>query len=271
MAFPYRKVICAIDFDDCSFEAVEAAGNIARQNDGTLTLVHIVPQIIQPGLPIYVDFYKAQEEEARRQLKEIVETRLSGVKCNISVQNGEPAQTILKFARKAEPDLLVMATHGRKGFSHFFVGSVAELVLRGAPCPVLTVRAEHHDESTVGGWMTPNPVTASPTESLCSARSKMLDRNFHYLPVVDDGNVIGVVSDHDVDRHMAQKNGIEVREALRTEIGETLATVRPSTSLKEAVRLIRKRQVKALPVVDEGKLVGIITISDILRSLAETV
>jgi PPOX class probable F420-dependent enzyme len=142
MAFPYKRIMCPIDFDDSSLEAVETAAGIARQNDGTLILVHIVPMIMQPaGMPVYVDLYKGQEEVAHRQLAEIVKTRLGGIKCESSVYNGEPAQTILSLQKKLEPDVLVMATHGRKGFSHFFLGSVAELVLRGATCPVLTVRA----------------------------------------------------------------------------------------------------------------------------------
>ena len=263
--------MCAIDFDDNSLNAVDAAGNIARQSDGTMALVHVVPQIIQPGLPLYVDFYKGQEEEARRQLRKIVDTRLTGVKCEILVQNGEPAPTILKLARKTEPDLLVIATHGRKGFSHFFIGSVAELILRGAQCPVLTVRAESHDENTVAGWMTPNPVTASLKESLCSVRSKMLDGGFHYVPVIEGEKVISIISDRDVEQGLAQRNEIKVSEVVPKDKSETITVVAPTTSLKEAVRQFRKLKVKALPVVDQDKLVGIITTSDFLRAFTEAV
>ena len=270
MTFPYRKIMCPIDFDDSSLEAVETAAHIARQNDGTLILVHIVPMIIQPArMPVYVDLYKGQEETARRQLTEIANTRLNGIKCELSVHNGEPAQTILRIARKLEPDLLVMATHGRKGFSHFFLGSVAELVLRGAVCPVLTVRAQQLDKNTVAGWMTPNPVTASPKEKLSSARSKMLDGDFRSVPVVDGGKLVGIVTDHDVQDHLAHKSQMEVGQAMPEDIGETLTTVTPSTRLKEAARLMRVLKIEALPVVDGDKLVGLITTSDVLRAFAE--
>lgn len=270
MTFPYRKVTCPIDFDDSSLEAVETAAQIVRQNDGMLILVHIVPMIIQPaGMPVYVDLYKGQEETARRELTEIVNTRLSGINCELSVHNGEPAQTILRIARKLEPDLLVMATHGRKGFSHFFLGSVAELVLRGAHCPVLTVRAAQHDKNTVAGWMAPNPMTASPKEKLCSVRSKMLDGDFRCVPIVDNGKLVGIVTDRDVQEHLAHENEIEVAQAMPEDRGDTLTKVTPSTSLKEAARLMQELKIEALPVVDEDRLVGVITTSDVLRAFAE--
>jgi len=233
--------------------------------------VHIVPMIIQPaGMPVYADLYRGQEETARRQLEEIIKTRLRGIKCELSIHNGEPAQTILRIARKLQPDLLVMATHGRKGFSHFFLGSVAELVLRGASCPVLTVRGVQHDKNSVAGWMTSNPMTASPKEKLSSAHKKMLDGDFRCLPVVERGKLIGIVTDRDVHQHLADEKQIEVSAAMAEDIGETLTTVTSATSLKEAARLMRELKLEALPVIDDEKLVGVITTSDILRAFAET-
>ncbi len=62
MAAPYRKIMCPVDFDDSSLEALDAAARIARDNDGTLIVLHIVPMVIMPtGMPVYVDVYKGQE------------------------------------------------------------------------------------------------------------------------------------------------------------------------------------------------------------------
>jgi nucleotide-binding universal stress UspA family protein/predicted transcriptional regulator len=269
MAFPYRKIMCPIDFDDSSLDAIDTAASIARQNDGSLTLVHIVPMIVQPTvMAVRFDLYKEQAEAARVHLTEIVRTRLRGIKCELSVHNGEPAQTILKIERKLAPDLLVMSTHGRKGFSHFFLGSVAELVLRGASCPVLTTRAAQRDKNTIAGWMTTSPVTASPKERLGSVRAKMLHDDLCCVPVVEAGRLLGIVSDHDLHRHLAQEDHLEVGQVM--DPGETLISVSPSTSLKEAARLLQELKLQGLPVVAEEKLVGVITVSDVLRAFAES-
>ena len=270
MAFPYRKIMCPIDFEDTSLEAVDASAGIARQNGGSIILVHIVPMIIQPAvLPVQFNLNYEQEEVAKQHLSEIARTRLSGIKCEISVHHGEPAHTILRIERKLEPDVLVMATHGRKGFSHFFLGSVAELVIRGATCPVLTVRVAQHDKNTVDGWMTPNPVTASPKETLGSVRAKMLNGDLRCVPVVDGGRLLGLITDHDIREHPDEKDQIEVGRMMPKGILETLVSVIPSTSLKETARLMRELKLQALPVLDQGKLVGVITTNDVLGAFAK--
>jgi CBS domain-containing protein len=238
--------------------------------------VHIVPLIIQPQAIEIHDLYKEQKETARYQLAEIVKTRLNGIKCELSIHSGEPAQTILRIERKLQPDLLVLATHGRKELSHFFLGRVAELILRGATCPVLTVRIPRHDtnavhdRNTVEEWMTRNPKTASVQENLSTAQAKMLNGDFRCLPVLKEGRLVGIITDRDVREHLAQKDQIEVGQAMPDDIGETLTTVTPSTSLKEAALLMRELKLEALPVIDdEETLVGVITTSDVLRAFAE--
>jgi nucleotide-binding universal stress UspA family protein/CBS domain-containing protein len=263
--------MCPIDLDDSSLDAIDTAANIARQNDGSLILVHIVPMIVQPTvMAVHFDLYKEQAETAKKHLSEIARTRLSGIKCELSVHNGEPAQTILRIERKLAPDVLVMSTHGRKGFSHFFLGSVAELVLRGATCPVLIIRAVQRDKNTVAEWMTTRPVTASPEERLGSIRAKMLDDDLCCVPIIEGGRLVGIVSDRDLQRHLTKEDQIEVGQVMPRDVDETLISVRPSTSLKETARLLRELKLQALPVVAEEKLVGVITASDVVRAFAES-
>jgi nucleotide-binding universal stress UspA family protein/CBS domain-containing protein len=270
MVFPFRKIMCAVDFDDSSFTAIDAAAQIARQNNATLILAHIVPIIIQSEtISAYIGL-EGLDKAARNQLTEIVKTRLDGIKCELSIHSGEPAQTILRIERKLEPDLLVLATHGRKGLSHFLLGSVAELILRGATCPVLTVRIPQQDKNTVQEWMTRNPETASEQDKLATVQAKMLNGDFRCLPVLKEGRLVGIITEREVREHLAQKDQIEVGQVMPDDIGETLTTVTPSTSLKEAARLMRELKLEALPVVeDEETLVGVITTSDILRAFAE--
>ncbi|MGH7813735.1 MAG: universal stress protein [Candidatus Binataceae bacterium] len=264
MAFPFRKILCPIDFDDNSMAALDAAANLSRQNDGAVFVLHVVPMIIPPaGMPAYVDLFKGQEEAAHAKLTDIARRRLAGLKYELLTGSGEPAQSILRVARKVGADLLVMATHGRRGFSHFFLGSVAELVLRESPCPVLTVKFTPPHKELVGAWMTKNPVTAAPDEKLSSVEAKMRDGGFRSVPIVKDGAVIGIVTDRDLRRHSGTLDSTLVNAAM----SEPLITVTPGTTVREAARLLRERKIGGLPVVEDGKLAGIFTASGILEAL----
>ncbi len=67
---------------------------------------------------------------------------MAGVKCELMVELGEPAESILRTQKNLGMDVIVMATHGRKGLRRFVLGSVAERVVREARCPVLTLRPQ---------------------------------------------------------------------------------------------------------------------------------
>ncbi len=266
MAFPYRRILCPVDFDDNSFAALDVAAEIARHTDGAIFVLHVVPMIVPPvGTPVYVDIYKSQEETAWAKLREIGRRNLAGARHELLVQMGDPAGTILRAQKKIGPDVLVMATRGRRGFSRFFLGSVAETVLREAACPVLTVRAALSGKHMVGAWMTHDAVTVAPDEKLSLVESKLREGAFRSMPVVKDGQLLGIITDRDLRRHAGFLEQTEVRQAMTGD----LITVAPSTSVREAARLMRERKIGGLPVVEEGKLVGIITTSDVLRAFSE--
>jgi universal stress protein A len=264
MAFPFRNILCPVDFDDSSMYALDTAGEIARQNDGTVLVLHVVPMIVPPvGMPVYVQLYKGQKETALTRLEEIAGRRLIGLKYDLVTEMGDPAPVILRTAERAVADLIVMASHGRRGFSRLFLGSVAELVLREAKCPVLTVRYSPPQKHLVSAWMTRHPVTAEPSEKLSAIHGKMLEGRFHSIPIVKDGVPIGIVTDHDIHSYSGSLDNTEASTAM----SGALITVSPSTTLREAARLLRERKISALPVVEEGKLAGVITTTDILGAL----
>ena len=264
MAFPFRNILCPVDFDDSSLDGLDTAADIARQNDGTVCVLHVVPMIIPPaGMPTYVDLYKREEETARGKLQRIAQKRLSGLKYELFTHIGDPAGTIIEAERKIGADLVVMATHGRRGFSRIFIGSVAELVLRESICPVLTVRHMAPQKYMIGPWMTRNPVTATPEEKLSSVHSKMLEGGFRCIPILKDGVPVGIVTDRDIRNHLGFLEHTEAFKAM----SESLITVSPSTTVREAARLLRERKIGALPVVEDGKLTGVITTTDVLNAL----
>ena len=266
MTFPYRRILCPIDFDDNSLAALEVAAKMARQQDGSVYVLHVVPLILAPtAMPIYVDLYKGQEEAAQAKLVELARKHLTGVKYEIHTSVGDPAGAILKSQHAAAADVIVMSTHARRGFSRFFLGSVAEMVLRESPCPVLAVRRTQPDRNQVGTWMTTNPATAAPDEKLSSVHAIMVEGKFRSMPVVKDGQVVGVITDRDLRRHEGFTEHTDVRQAMSDQI----ITVTPRTPISEAARLLRDLKIGGLPVLQGNELVGVITTTDILGALTE--
>jgi nucleotide-binding universal stress UspA family protein len=143
MAFPFKKILAPVDFDPSSLKALELAAKIVKDNDGTVSILHIVPvEMDVTGMPQYVDLIKRQENLDREKLTAIAKQSLAEVKWEILDQMGDPADVIVEVAAKLPADLIVMVSHGRRGLARLVEGSIAEKVLRSAPCPVLAVRQE---------------------------------------------------------------------------------------------------------------------------------
>jgi nucleotide-binding universal stress UspA family protein len=140
----FGKILCPVDFDEPSMEALDFARELAEQNGATLTLLHVAPLPMNATeiSPIPMEPYPVWEQIARARLQKVVAEHLEGkgVAYKAETRSGEAAWGILEQARETDPDLIVMATHGRKGVSHFFIGSVAERVIRQASRPVLVFR-----------------------------------------------------------------------------------------------------------------------------------
>jgi len=143
MAFPFKRILAPVDFDESSLSALELAAQLAKPNDGTVFILHIVPVDMDvSGMPQYVDLIKRQENVDRDKLTAIAKQHLADVKWEILDQMGPPAEVIAEVAATLPADLIVMVTHGRRGLARLVEGSIAEKVLRNAPCPVLAVRKE---------------------------------------------------------------------------------------------------------------------------------
>ena len=144
MAYPFKKILCPLDFDENSIAALDAAAEMARESDATVEVLHVVPIIIQAGgTPIYIDAYTAEEQDSQAKLVELAKTHLAGVKYELKTTVAQPSAAILHAQKTTGADVIVMNTHGRRGLAHLFLGSVAERVVREAQCPVLTIRGPH--------------------------------------------------------------------------------------------------------------------------------
>jgi nucleotide-binding universal stress UspA family protein len=151
MSVTIQRILVPVDFSACSRTAVEYAAVLARQFRASVDLLHIwePPQYVDPeGFAFavapsdgsLVEFSRSQAgREMDRLLTELhrYEVRQVGGR----IETGEAVEEILKVLADGKYDLAVMGTHGRTGLAHLLMGSVAEKVMRRAPCPVLTVRA----------------------------------------------------------------------------------------------------------------------------------
>jgi acetoin utilization protein AcuB len=117
----------------------------------------------------------------------------------------------------------------------------------------------------VGKHMTRNPTVIGPVDSLSSAQEKMRSGDFRRLPVVLDGRLIGIVTDRDLRRCTGLLEKVKVN-AVMTEI---LVTVSPNDTIEKAAQLMLKHKIGGLPVVEENKLVGVITTSDLLQTFLD--
>jgi nucleotide-binding universal stress UspA family protein len=134
------RILCPIDFDERSGRAMAWAEDLATRHGAELRLLHVLParaeSILMPdaGAGPQMDRAAGSHVEALAAM-----IREHGVRCEAAVVHGDPAFQILQAARDGEADVIVMATHGRKGVSRVVLGSVTAAVLNATPCPLLTI------------------------------------------------------------------------------------------------------------------------------------
>lgn len=140
-----RKIVVATDFSTQAERAVEYAVELARRFDASVHLVHgfMVPLMPGPeaGLPLPADVVTSMEQSAKKGLEDTVARYGKGsVPMEAHLKWEDPRHAVVDVANEIKADLVVVGTHGRKGLKRALLGSVAESVVRFAPCPVLTVR-----------------------------------------------------------------------------------------------------------------------------------
>lgn len=150
-AIRLRKIVAPVDFSDYSTKALDYVRAFAGQFGAEVTLVHVVePTVIPDNFGIVPPSYeevgaaliKAAEERLRK-LTPSIASDASTVR--VEVRSGRAPWEIVRVAEEVEADLIIITTHGYTGLKHVLMGSTAELIVRHAPCPVLTVRDPEHD------------------------------------------------------------------------------------------------------------------------------
>ena len=150
---PFRRILITTDFSATSLEAIPIAVELASHFNAELLLVHVLP-VDTPtpwDIPPYADFglaslplpeYEEQvRQEVERRLEMVAAKHAHGVSVRSLLERGDAAAEVNRVAAAEKADLIVLATHGWTGWRHLVFGSVAEKILREAPCPVLSVRS----------------------------------------------------------------------------------------------------------------------------------
>ena len=142
-----KRILVPTDFSDNSERAVRYAAELAEKFQSEVVLLHVVqdlalilPDAVMP-IPVATPDLNDMIASAKTGLANLVAAlNLAHLNPKAEVRVGNPPSEIVSAASDLKADLLCISTHGRTGLAHFLLGSVAEKIIRHAPCPVLTVR-----------------------------------------------------------------------------------------------------------------------------------
>jgi len=135
-----NKILFSTDFSHASDAALPLATSLARDHDAQLLIVHVQePAPAYGGGEMYYGIPEPTSHQLAEMLHKIVPADPS-VRFEHHLIVGAPPRALVEFAKEQDVDLIVMGTHGRKSIPRMLMGSVAESVVRRAPCPVLTLR-----------------------------------------------------------------------------------------------------------------------------------
>ena len=148
-----QHFLVPVDFSPCSAEALAYAITLATQLQARLTLLHVLPELAlgvveapPSALPALVRYLHDLEAKVQQELDaHLTQVQEAGLQGDTVLVHGVPSQGILDTARDQHVDLIIMGTHGRTRAHQMLIGSVAQQVVPGAPCPILLL-PRHGDE-----------------------------------------------------------------------------------------------------------------------------
>src|SRR5258708_2999088 len=152
-----KLILCPIDFSEFSVSAYQHALSVAEHYQAKLVGQHIVELWghtsagFAASAGVYEEYRQALRESGKKQLQEFVESHPHDeIQPELVVQTGVAADSILSLAQLQKADVIVMGTHGRRGFDRLMLGSVTDRVMRTAPCPVLVASKPPQGSGAVG-------------------------------------------------------------------------------------------------------------------------
>jgi nucleotide-binding universal stress UspA family protein len=193
MKLNIKKILVPTDFSETGMLAIDHAANLARLAKADLILVHVLP--VNPyyyEIPEPIMLMNNQEElhkMVREKLQETVEKMHigDGIKARAITARGRVAHEVMLIAQEEKADLIVMGTHGAKGFEELFIGSNAHKIVNIAPCPVITIQT-HAKKLGFSNIVLPIDRSAHSREKVEAAihLAKIYDGKLHILGLLED-------------------------------------------------------------------------------------
>lgn len=143
-----KKILVPTDFSEHSAKAMQYGAELAAKFGAELHLLHSIeatPIMYGEGAFYPTETDAEIEAAAVKQLDDVKLDSTADLTVKRHAKHGHPFVEIVRYAKDNEVDLIIIGTHGRGAIAHMLLGSVAEKVVRKAPCPVLVVRDEEHD------------------------------------------------------------------------------------------------------------------------------
>lgn len=140
----FTHILCPVDLSEFSTRSLAHAAALSRWYNAQLTVLHVVPSFDPVevrgdlGMPVHI-VNPAPRERVLEEMRRVVDRAAGSARTSVVAESGDPRTVIVDQALTAKADLIVMGTHGHRGFQRLMLGSVTESLLRTAPCPVLTV------------------------------------------------------------------------------------------------------------------------------------
>lgn len=146
MSLKLNRILVAVDFSETSHKAFDYALALARAYESTVVVLHVLEDPILYAPTTDQSYRDEFEQRVDERLQELLNRHGSeGVQVSAETRQGAPFVEIIQFAKAEQCDLIVMGTLGTGPIEHMLLGSVAEKVVRKAPCPVLVVRPDEHE------------------------------------------------------------------------------------------------------------------------------
>lgn len=187
LGFKIERILVPLDFSPASMQALDYAVSVAKQFRAAIHLLHVHPPDEASSVPGAGHLLLQSAEAIERLNEELTGIHQKRVEpfCpqNCHIRGGRPYQQIISLAREIDADLIVLSTRGHSGLRHLLLGSTAERVVRGAPCPVLVARKRKQTSKAANKTFTIRTILVPVDFSECSLAgveyAAFLARTFH--------------------------------------------------------------------------------------------